>query len=299
MSDQNHQRFSEGRRSIVIGVSINAFLAVIKILAGVVGHSYALIADGIESALDIFSSIVVWNGLKLAAQPPDERHPYGHGKAEALAAIVVAFVLIGAAIGIAIQSVREILTPHLTPAPFTLIVLIGVIITKEFLFRFVYNVGESIDSTALKVDAWHQRSDALTSLAAFIGISFALLAGPGYESADDWCALVACGVIGYNGYLLFKTSISDIMDETAPPEVAQRAREISQNVQGVYDIETCRMRKSGFGYFVDIHVEVDGAMSVRDGHSVAHKVADALKQSELNIHEVLVHIEPNDNRSAN
>jgi len=296
LTDHLHQQSKAGRRSVVIGVSVNAFLAVIKILTGVVGNSYALIADGIESALDIFSSIVVWNGLKLAAQPADERHPYGHGKAEALAAIVVSFVLIAAAIGIAIQSVREILTPHLTPAPFTLFVLVAVILIKELLFRFVYDVGESIDSTALKVDAWHQRSDALTSAAAFVGISFALLAGPGYESADDWCALLACGIIGYNGYRLFKTAVAEIMDETAPPEVADRVRQIAKSVEGVYDIETCRMRKSGFGYFVDIHVEVDGNMSVRRGHEVAHDVSDALKHSELNIHEVLVHIEPHEDR---
>src|SRR5262245_37560680 len=190
------QQAAHGMRATLWSVLINTILALIKIISGLIGNSYALIADGIESTLDIFSTTVVWGGLKIAARPPDKNHPFGHGKAEPLAALVVSLALLGTAFGLALQSVREILTPHHAPAAFTLFVLIGVIVTKEILFRFIFKVGEDIRSTAVKGDAWHHRSDAITSAAAMVGISIALLAGEGYESADDWAALLACGVIG-------------------------------------------------------------------------------------------------------
>src|SRR4051794_5492899 len=202
-------------RIALLGLLINVVLASVKIVAGVIGHAYVLIADGIESGLDIAGSIVIWGGLTLAARPPDETHPYGHGKAEPIAAIVVALGVIAAAIGLAVESVREILTPHHAPAPFTLGILIIVVIIKEFLFRTVIRVGRDVESTAVKTDAWHHRSDALTSTAAFIGISIALIGGRGWESADDWAALFACVVIATNGVLLLRPSIREILD-TAP-----------------------------------------------------------------------------------
>jgi len=286
------KRIHQGKKSAVVGIVANTVLAAIKIVAGVVGRSYALIADGIESVTDIFSSLIVWSGLKIAAKPPDANHPYGHGKAEPLAAVVVAVALFAAAIGIAVQSLREILTPHHAPAPFTLVVLLAVIVTKEILFRYVITVGESINSTVVKVDAWHHRSDAITSLAAFLGISIALLAGEGYESADDWGALVACLVISYNGYRLLKTGISEIMDGAPPTELEDKIRAISRSVDKVVDVEKCRIRKSGLHYFVDLHVTIDGNISVQEGHDIGHSVKTALCRSNLHISDVLIHIEP-------
>ncbi len=274
------------------GIVTSLVLAAVKVIAGIMGNSYALIADGIESILDIFSSLVVWGGLKIAALPADEEHPYGYGKAESLAALVVATVLLAAAAGIAIQSIREIRTPHHIPAPFTLFVLVGVVITKEIMYRVLSRTGASIGSTAMQSDAWHHRSDSLTSLAAFIGISVALLGGEGYESADDFAALFATLIIAYNGVRLFRSAWNEVLDVSPPQEVIDRIRTMSGEIAGVVLIEKCRVRKSGLGMFVDIHVEVDGGISVRAGHDIAHRVKDALLESDLKVHDVVVHIEP-------
>ena len=210
-----------GLRLSKLALVINTVLAFIKIAVGILGNSYVLIADGIESTADIFSSVVVWGGLRVAVIPPDENHPFGHGKAESVASVIVSVLLLGAALLIAVQSVREILTPHQTPAWFTLPVLLGVIVIKETLFRLAFRAGRSLESTALKSDAWHHRSDALTSAAAFVGISIALVGGPGYESADDWAALLACGVIGWNGLRLLRAALDEVMDATVAPSPAR------------------------------------------------------------------------------
>jgi cation diffusion facilitator family transporter len=276
-----------------VGLAVNIALATIKIVTGVLGNSYALIADGIESTADIFSSLVVWAGLKIASLPADEDHPYGHGKAESIAGMMVALALLSAAILIALQSYREIVTPHHTPAWYTLLVLAVVVVTKECLFRFVFKVGNELTSTAVKGDAWHHRSDAITSAAAFVGISIALIGGAGYESADDWAALLACSVIAFNGLQLFRVALGEIMDAAVPRPIQKRIREAAAAVPGVVRIEKCRVRKSGLGLFVEIHVEVDGDLTVRHGHDIAHQVGDHLKSSSaLSIQHVMVHVEP-------
>lgn len=285
-------RSTVGRKSTAFGVAINVVLAFIKISSGILGHSYALVADGVESILDVLSAMVVWGGLKIAARPPDRNHPYGHARAESIAALLVALVLIIAAVGIAIESVREILTPHHAPAAFTLFVLLGVIGIKEGLFRFLNKIGRSIESTAMQVDAWHHRSDAMTSAAAFIGISIALVGGKGYESADDWFALLACGIIAYNGYRLSRAAISELMDEAPDPEIENRIRAVASEMESVEAFEKCRVRKSGFGYFVELHVIVDGEISVREGHDIAHKVKSHIFAAGINVFDVLVHVEP-------
>lgn len=281
-----------GIRATLMGVVVSAVLGAVKILAGVLGHSYALVADGIESILDIFSSLAVLSGLKFAMTPPSEKFPYGYGKAEPLAALAVAIALGAAATGIAIQSVREILTPHHAPAPFTLLVLVGVVLTKEALYRRLSRTGSDIGSQAVISDAWHHRSDSITSAAAFIGISVALIAGPGFESADDWAALVACVVILTNGYRLLRTALREISDAAPPPMVESAIRSLASSVDGVQGIDKCRIRKSGLVFFVEIHVTVDGDMPVREGHDIAHDVKDVLLDSSLTIQDVAVHIEP-------
>jgi len=275
-----------------VGMAVNIVLAIVKIVTGVVGNSYALIADGIESTTDIISSLVVWTGLKISSLPPDEDHPYGHGKAESMAGMVVALALLAAALFIGTQSLREIITPHHSPAWFTLMVLALVIGTKEALYRFVFKVGDEITSTAVKGDAWHHRSDAITSAAAFVGISIALIGGKGYESADDWAALLACAIIVFNGQRIFRAALSEIMDAAVPGQQQHEIRRISSAVPGVVRIEKCRIRKSGLGLFVDIHVEVDGDLTVRRGHEIAHEVSHCLQSSALGVQDVTVHIEP-------
>lgn len=268
-------------------------LAAVKIAAGLAGHSYALIADGAESILDIFSSLLVIAGLRIASRPPDANHPFGHGKAESLAAVAVATLLLLVAVGLAVQSVREIVTPHRTPAPFTLVVLVAVVVVKELVFRLLSRKGRELGSTSLRADAWHHRSDALTSAAAFVGISIALAGGPAYAGADDWAALAACGVIAWNGARILRDAAGEIMDAAAPDDVLTALVARARAVHGVADVETCVARKSGPGWLVDLHVEVDGALTVTEGHAIAHRVKDALLDGgEPRVLDTIVHVEP-------
>ncbi|MFZ4621513.1 MAG: cation diffusion facilitator family transporter [Bacteroidota bacterium] len=282
----------KGIRSAIIGIFVNAGLALTKGLAGFFGNSYALIADAIESASDVVSSMIVVSGLRIAIKPRDENHPYGHGKAEPIAAMIVALSLVGAAVTIVVQSLHEIITPHHAPAPFTLIVLVVVVVTKESLFRFVFSVAQDVQSTAVKTDAWHHRSDAITSAAAFIGIVIALIGGKGYESADDWAALFASVIIVYNAYHLFMPALDEVMDAAPSPQIEEEVRKVAMSVSGVIGLDKCFVRKMGLDYFVDLHVVVNGDLSVREGHLISHNVKDTVCASNPRIVDVLIHIEP-------
>ena len=290
--NNNKINIKRGLRTTFIGIVVSFFLAAIKIVTGVVGNSYALIADGIESTTDIFTSSIVLAGLYFASKPADEDHPYGHGKAEPFAGVAVAFGIFIAAMIIVVQSIYEIITPHHAPAPFTLIVLVMVIITKESLFRFVIKVADNAKSVAIKNDAWHHRSDAITSVAAFIGISIALIGGEGYESADDFAALFASVIIIINAYRIFKPALYELLDTAPPANTIQKVRDVANKVENVMGIDKCYVRKMGFDYFVDIHVLVDANLPVFKGHEIAHKVKDELMKEYSNISDVLVHIEP-------
>lgn len=259
----NRERAERGQSSTLLGIGANVALVLGKGTAGVVGHSYALIAEAIESGTDILSSLIVWLGLRTAAREPDANHPYGHGKAEPLAAIMVAVALVAAATYIATEGILHILTPHQLPAPFTLAVLAVVIVIKETLYRRVNKVGEEVDSSAVKADAWHHRADVITSCTAFVGISIALIGGKGYESADDWAALVACGFIVFNAYHIFRPAFGEIMDEAPAGTWAEDVRTLAEAVPGVVATEKCYVRKMGFEFFADLHVIVDGTISVR------------------------------------
>jgi len=281
-------------RSTVVGIGVNVLLALGKGAAGIFGHSYALVADAIESTTDVLSSLVVFFGLKASAKPADENHPHGHGKAEPLAALVVGLTLFGAAFMIANESIKHIRTPHALPAAWTLAVLVMVVIVKEGLFRFVFKVGDEVGSTAVKGDAWHHRSDAITSAAAFIGISVALIGGKGWEGADDWAALVATLIIGYNGFTILRGALYELTD--ARPDVALEieVREKALQVEGVAALDKCYIRKMGFDYFVELDIRVAPQLTVQRGHEIAHQVQDELRAnvSSVRIARVLVHVEP-------
>jgi cation diffusion facilitator family transporter len=271
---------------------VNALLALIKLVAGIVGNTYALVADAVESTADIFGSLVVWSGLRVATRDPDHDYPFGYGKAESLAGGVVALMLCGAAIGIGLEAVREIRTPHKSPAWWTLLVLVAVLLVKFVLFRRTLSVGEQAGSTAGKADAWHHLSDAITSAAAFIGISIALLGGPGWESADDWAALFASAVIFYNGVLLIRPALHDLMDRMPGEEIIEPVRRAAEAVPSVLAIEKLSARKAGLVYFVDIHVHADPSMSLHDAHELSGAVKAAIRRSVPNVSGVLVHMEP-------
>jgi cation diffusion facilitator family transporter len=251
-----------------------------------------LVADAIESSTDIFSSLVVWGGLRVTTRPADEDYPYGYGRAESLATAVVSLMLLGAALGIAVAAVGEIITPHHMPAPFTLGVIVVVILIKEVLFRKVIQVGDEIGSTAVKADAWHHRSDAITSAAAFVGISIALWGGPGWESADDWACLVASVVIALNGIRLLRPAIQDLMDRMPERSVVEQIMAAAESVEGVRAIEKVRVRKLGTEYFVELHVQADPALSLRDAHILSGKVKGEIRKAVPRVVSVLIHMEP-------
>lgn len=283
------------RRSIrwaQAGLLINAVLVLVKLFAGIIGHANALVADAVESSADIFSSMIVWMGLSIAARPADEDHPYGHGKAEPLAAALVSLMLLGAAAGISTLAIREIRTPHHLPAPFTLFVAAGVIIVKEILYRRVSRVGKDVGSTAVTADAWHHRADAVSSLAAFIGISIALIGGRGWEAADDWAALVAALLVAVNGLRTLRPAISGLMDEAPDRSVKERVLEAACSVKGVLNVENLKVRRSGLGFYADLHVQADPAISLEDAHEIAASVKYAILAAIPSVVGVLVHMEP-------
>ncbi|MCF8416868.1 MAG: cation diffusion facilitator family transporter [Crocinitomicaceae bacterium] len=279
-------------RTIYISIFSNTFLALVKGIAGVLGNSYALIADAIESTTDIFSSFLVLFGLKYSTKPADENHPYGHGKAEPLITFaVVGFLLISATI-IFIESIHNIQKPHSTPHPFTLYVLGAIILFKEISYRYVLKKSKETNSSSLKADAWHHRSDAVTSLMAFIGISIALYFGKGFETADDWAALLASLFIVYNAFLIFRPALGEIMDEHLHDDLIADIRKSAASVKGVIDTEKCFVRKMGMVYIVDLHVIVNGKLSVVEGHEIAHSVKSQLLRDLPDLSDILVHIEP-------
>jgi cation diffusion facilitator family transporter len=285
-------RLQRSLRATFLGLAVNTVFTVVKFAAGIFGHSHALVADAVESLSDIFSSLIVWRGLVVAATPPDEDHPYGHGKAEPLAAAVVSTILLLAAGWIIVQSVHEIAQPHASPAPFTLVVLLVVIAIKESLFRFVHSEAISVQSSAMGTDAWHHRSDAITSLAAAIGISVSLIGGKAYAAADDVAAIVAAFIIAWNGWRLLRPALNELMDRAPSRDVVDHIRRIAEGVNGVDCIEKCLVRKVGYDYFVDMHAQVDPQMTVKRSHEIAHDVKDKIRNQIPAVRDVLVHIEP-------
>jgi len=270
----------------------NALLAAIKWTAGYFGHSYALIADAIESTTDIVSSILVLFGIKYSNKPADKNHPYGHGRIEPLVTfLVVGFLIVSASI-IAIHAIKNIQTPHELPRAYTLLVLIGIIVWKETSYRLVVKKSKETKSTSLKADAWHHRSDAITSVAAFIGISIALIFGKGFESADDWAALCASAFILYNCYLIFRPAFGEIMDEHTHDDVVEQIRAISKKVEGVKGTEKCFVRKTGMKYHVDLHILVNPQITVEEGHFISHKLKDQIQVELPEISNILIHVEP-------
>jgi cation diffusion facilitator family transporter len=276
-------------------VGANVLLAVLKVSAGWFGHSDALIADGLESTLDVMSSMIIWMALKYAERPPDSEHPYGHGKMESLAGAAGAIILLLAGVLVALNSVREIVNgspDRPGPAGFTLGVLLFVVVAKEVLFRLMRRSNAEVASRALEADAWHHRSDALTSLAAAGGILIAIIGGPRFVSADDWAALFSCFIIVANGLRMLRASLGELLDEQAPPAIIDKIMTSACSVPGVESVEKCRVRKSGLTLIADLHVRVKGDESVSAGHRISHLVKDSLMQGGYHLSDVTVHIEP-------
>lgn len=282
------------QRLAQLGLVVNALLAVVKLVAGLLGNAYALVADAIESATDMVGSLLVWGGLRIASREADARYPFGYGRAEPIATAAVAALMLGAAAGIAIEAVREIRTPHSAPAPFTLAVLAAVIVVKVVLATRVLRLSGRTGSVVVKADASHHRADAITSGAAFIGIAVALAGGPGWEAADDWAALVAAAVISVNGLMLLRTALRDLMDRAPDPELFAAVSEAARTTPDVRAIEKLKMRRSGTSLYVDIHVQAEPTMSLHDAHILSGCVKSAIRRRVPSVIGVLVHMEPYD-----
>jgi len=285
-------RARKGASLVVRGMVLNVVLGLIKVGGGVLGNAYALVADGIESFCDIAISILIWAGFKWAARPPDANHPYGHGKAEAVAGLFTSVVVLGASAGVGWHAVNEIRDPRRLPQWWTLVILAGVIAAKVIFSRRLNEVGRDTDSTALGAEAWHHLSDAITSAAAFVGIAIAVTGGQAYAAADGWAALIASAVIAFNGVLIFQKALNEVMDIAVPAKMENDVRALAARVPGVTSLDKCRVRKSGLSYLVDIQIRVPGEMSVREGHGIAHAVKDTLLASRLRVSDVTVHVEP-------
>lgn len=270
----------------------NTLIAIIKGVAGVLGHSYALIADAIESTVDIFSSLLVLIGLRYAERPADKNHPYGHGRVEPIITFAIVGFLIVSATIITIESIRNILTPHELPKVWTLYILAVIILWKEGSYHYVMRRGKQTKSSSLKADAWHHRADAITSVTAFIGISLAIYFGEGYESIDDWAALFAAGIILYNSYRILKPALIEMMDEQVYDDLVAEIQKVAIEVRGIKNTEKCYVRKAGIRYNIDIHARVDKDITVEEGHAISHDLKDTLKKKIPELAEVLIHIEP-------
>jgi cation diffusion facilitator family transporter len=290
-------RTEQSLRATFLGIGVNVLLVGGKLAGGLAGHSHALVADGMESLADVFSSLIVWRAVLVAGEPADREHPYGHGKAEAIAAAVVSTFLLLAALAIAFNAGWRLCEPHLyemraPPRAFTLYILIGVVLVKELVFRYASRQASLAQSGAVKADAWHHRSDAITSLAAAIGITVCLAGGQRFVYADDAAALFAAGIIGWNGWLLLRPALDELMDAAPSPGLLAQIRATAAEVRGVQAVEKCRARKTGFQYFVDMHIEVDPQMTVQQGHEIAHQVKARVRQAVPSVNDVLVHVEP-------
>jgi cation diffusion facilitator family transporter len=291
-SESRAKALARGQRAARFGIIASAGLAIFKLAAGIIGTSYALIADAIESSADIVSSAVVLGGLRVAGRDPDEQYPFGYGKAEALSGAIVALMLIVAAIVIAIAAVLEIQVPRHAPAWWTLVVLVVVVVVKTWLSHRVGRVATDIGSTAVRTDASHHMSDALTSAAAFVGILIAVVGGTGWESADDWAALAASAIIGVNGVILLRPAVADLMDRAPEPGVIESIRSVAVGVEGVRAIEKLAVRRVGLGYRVVVHVQADPGMPLRDAHALGGTVTRAMHRSIPEVDSVVVHMEP-------
>lgn len=290
MNDRARRGIGAARTAL----GINAVLVAVKLTTGLVGNSYALVADGVESSLDIFSSLIVWRGLAVAGRDPDDRYHFGYGKAESIAAAAVSIMILLAALGISIEAVREILAPHHAPAPYTLLVLMAVVVVKGGLSRRMARIGHELHSTAVAADAWHHRADAITSATAFLGITVALIGGPAWAPADDVAALLASGIIAFNGVRLLRPALQDLMDRAPEPEVLDAVDAAARSVEGVRAVEKIQARRAGAGYFVALHVEADPTISLDAAHLLGHQVKDAILDALPSVLDVLVHMEPHD-----
>jgi len=284
--------YAEAIRAGWIGLVVNVALGIAKLVGGVLGVSFALISDAINSIGDALSSVVVLVALNLAQRPPDSEHPYGHTRAEAIAASNVALLIILSAIYVTWEAIQRISLQHSLPPAWTLWIAGANVFIKESLFRYKLHVGERTGSTAIIANAWDHRSDALCSFAVLIGLGVVRWSGPNFIWADEFAAMVVAGFILLNGVRLFYNSANELMDIQADGQFVTAVEAKAMEASGVENVETLWVRKSGLEFFVDIHIEVEASLTVAEGHRIGHEVKDRILASFPTVRDALVHLEP-------
>ncbi len=288
----NKDNIKIAEQTSFISLLVNLMFALCKGIAGVFGNSFALVADAIESMTDVFSSLLVFLGIKYATRPADNNHPYGHGKVEPLVTfVIVGFLLFSSGI-ILYNAIDNIGTAHEKPKMYTIFVLLAVVISKECIYRFMHQKGQDTHSTSLNSEAWHHRSDAISSGMALIGIVIAIFGGEGYESADDYAAIITAGIIIFNTYLIFRPALGEIMDEHLHCDLEDDIRTLSKAHFPETETEKLFIRKYGMFYHIDMHLMVNPKMNVYDAHVLSHQVKDLLMKANPHICNILIHIEP-------
>ena len=291
------QRKRETNRITYWGVAVNLFLAIIKTVGGVLGQSQALLADGIHSLSDLASDAMVLIAVKHAGEDADEDHPYGHARYETLATVALGFLLIGVAIGIAYDAMLRLENPDeiAVPALFTLVIAVISILSNEGLYHATKAVAQKIRSPMLEANAWHHRSDAVSSIIVFVGIGATYI---GYPLLDAIAAILVALMIGKIGLDLSRRSMQELVDTALEPEVIENIKLTILSIDDVRHLHMLRSRRMGHNALVDVHIQVSPKLSVSEGHHIAEMVEKAVKEKFEDINDVTVHIDPEDDEAA-
>lgn len=280
-------------RVALLGLALNAIIGFGKLAAGLLGNSYALVADAGESLVDVVGSLLVWAGLRYARVPADDEHPYGHWRAESLAALLASQLILLVGVAIAYGAFIRLLQDTPPPKPWTILVLLAVIVLKESMFRLQRKEAKRAASPALQSEAWHHRSDAITSVAALVGVTTAVLGGPRWAVCDPLAGMLAAAIVLFNGVRLARPPLLDLMDTTAP-EIANAATAIAMRDNAVHAVEQAHARRLGRRYWIDMHIEVDPTMTVENAHRTTGRLKESIRTELPAVTNVLIHIEPHE-----
>lgn len=284
--------YQEVNRAAWLGLGVNLSLGVMKIIAGSVAHSYALLSDAVNSLGDVVTTVVVLIALRLAQQPPDDEHPYGHTRAEAIAASNVALLIIISALALAWRTLDRPVGQAVIPPGWALVLAAVNVIIKEALYRYKLRVGTRTGSAAIIANAWDHRSDALCSFAVLVGLFLTRIGGQYGIWADTAASLLVIAVVVANGIVVFRRSVHELLDPQAGDDFVREIRGAAITMPGVLGVEKLWVRKSGLEFFADIHLEVDPEITVAEGHRIGHAVRDRLIEKFPPLRDVLVHLEP-------
>lgn len=279
-------------RVSLVSVVWNLILSVFKLIAGFVAHSGAMISDAVHSASDVFSSIIVMIGVRISGKASDKDHPYGHERMECVAAIVLATVLAGTGVGIGYAAVKTLLDGEYAseiPGMLALIAAVVSILVKEAMFWYTRHYAKKIDSSAVMADAWHHRSDALSSVGALIGIGGARL---GFPIMEPLASVVICIFIEKAAFDIFKDAIDKMVDKACDEQTEEALRNCALNTKGVERVDLLKTRIFGNKVYVEMEIGADENLSLKDSHAIAENVHDAIEQGWPKIKHILIHVNP-------